>query len=245
MIRRLTIDWPDPKAFEGRDGRPIRLLAVSDDVDPAMEFEVNREAIGPLDAIVGAGDLEPDYLSFLADAFGVPLVFVRGNHDRGGRWSESSVGAPEALPTGHLRDLVGLTIAALEWPGLRRREAQRNDALAWADALRLAAAMTVRRLTGRGRPALVLSHAPPRGLGDAAADRYHVGFGAYRWLLERWRPPLWIHGHTPPASVQDWRISHDRTVLANVTGVVVVELTCSERRPGDRRPLGRGEREAA
>ena len=32
----------------------------------------------------------------------------------------------------------------------------------------------------------------------------HRGFRAYRWLLERTRPVLWLHGHTPLASVP-WR----------------------------------------
>ena len=35
MTRRLTVEWPDPEAFEARGGAPIRLLAVSDAPDPA------------------------------------------------------------------------------------------------------------------------------------------------------------------------------------------------------------------
>ena len=82
----------------------------------------------------------------------------------------------------------------------------------------------VRRLRGRRSPVLVLSHAPPLGVGDCDSDPYHVGYGAYRWLLERLRPPLWLHGHTTPASVADWRASLGPSVVANVTGSVVVEL---------------------
>ena len=51
--------------------------------------QINREQIGRVDAIVGCGDLEPGYLGFLGDAFGVRVAYVRGNHDRGGHWSES------------------------------------------------------------------------------------------------------------------------------------------------------------
>ena len=53
MTRTLTVVWPDPKAFEGRGGAPIRLLAVSDDVDPALDYAINRDKIGRVDAIVG------------------------------------------------------------------------------------------------------------------------------------------------------------------------------------------------
>ena len=97
MTRTLTVVWLDPKAFEGRDGAPIRLLAVSDDVDRALDYAINREKIGRIDAVVGAGDLEPSYLCFLGDAFGAPVAYVRGNHDRGGHWMETLVDAPQPL----------------------------------------------------------------------------------------------------------------------------------------------------
>ena len=86
----------------------------------------------------------------------------------------------------------------------------------------------MRRLRGRTAPVLVVSHAPPRGVGDAAADPYHLGYAGYRWLLERFRPPLWLHGHTAPASVTDWRASLGLSMVANVTGSVVVELVPPE-----------------
>jgi hypothetical protein len=224
MIRRLTITWPDPAPFRARGGRPIRWLLVSDDEDPALGHPENRVALGPLDSIVGAGDLEPDYLGFIGDAFGVPLVFVRGNHDRGGRWAEVVADhCPHPLPSGRVHDLDGIPVVALEWPGLRHGDRQRHDGSAWMDVCRVA----VRRIpqnAARSHPVAVLSHAPPRGIGDRAADAYHVGFGAYRWLLDRARPPLWIHGHVPPASVESWRLDHDRTTVVNATGAVLLQL---------------------
>ena len=225
MVRRLTIDWPDPTPFAARGGAPIRWLAVSDDPDPALDHAANREGLGTLDTIVGGGDLEPDYLGFLADAFAVPLVFVRGNHDRGGRWAESAdASAPGPLASGRIHRLDGLPVAALEWPGLRHGDRRRHDSSAWADAVRVG----WRRLLGlRGMdrgPLVVLSHAPPRGLGDRTADPYHVGFAGYRWLLDRCRPPVWLHGHVPPASVEGWRVEHDETTVVNVTGSVLVEI---------------------
>lgn len=225
MVRRLGLVWPDAAPFAAREGRPIRWLAVSDDPDPALTHATNRTELGPLDAIVGCGDLEPDYLGFLADAFHVPLAYVRGNHDRGGRWEESVRElAPRPLPTGRLTHLTELPVAALEWPGIRHEDQHRHDGTAWLDALRLAGRGELRRLTGGSGPLVVLSHAPPRGLGDRAADPYHVGYDGYRWLLDRWRPPLWLHGHVPPASVERWRVEHDGTEIVNVTGAVLIEL---------------------
>jgi len=227
MTRRLSLEWPDARPFEGRGGAPIRLLAVSDAVDPALDHEVNRTAIGRIDGIVGCGDLEPDYLGFLGDAFHVPVAYVRGNHDRGGHWRDTAAReAPRPLPSGRLAEIGGLTIAPFEWPGIRSSEtALRDERRAWWDVLRATRALVLRRIRRRSGPVLVLSHAPPRGVGDSEADPYHLGYRSYRWLLERLRPPLWLHGHVTPASVRDWRDALGPTVVANVTGAVLVELT--------------------
>ncbi len=225
MTRRLSVVWPDPKPFAGRDGRPIRLLAVSDDIDPALDHEVNRAALGRLDGVVGCGDLEPSYLGFLADAFHVPVAFVRGNHDRGGQWQHTVRDAPRPLASGRLSEIGGVTIAPLEWPGIDSGSAAlRHESRAWLDVLRTARALLVRRLLGRHRPVLVVSHAPPLGVGDTATDPYHLGYRAYRWLLDRLRPPLWLHGHVTVASIRDWRDACGPTTVANVTGAVLVEL---------------------
>jgi hypothetical protein len=72
-----------------------------------------------------------------------------------------------------------------------------------------------RRLVRGQAPILVVSHAPPRGVGDHAANRYHLGYAAYRWLLDRLRPPLWLHGHVDPASKTDWKTSCGPTVVAS------------------------------
>jgi Icc-related predicted phosphoesterase len=224
MTRHLTVVWPDARAFVGRDTASIRLLAVSDDVDHALDYAINRAAIGRVDAIVGAGDLEPSYLGFLGDAFGAQVAYIRGNHDRGGHWIETLIAAPQPLPSGQLVEVEGITVAPFEWPGLEHDRATRNEPRAWLDVIRISRTLAMRRLRGRRSPILVLSHAPPRGVGDCASDPYHVGFGAYRWLLERFRPPLWLHGHTTPATVADWRDRLGDSVVVNVTGSVLVEL---------------------
>lgn len=233
MTRRLTVTWPDALAFQGRHGQPIRFLAVSDDVDPALAYEGNRDALGRLDGIVGAGDLEPSYLAFLGDAFKVPVAYVRGNHDRGGHWSETVRKAPTHLSSGDLVELGGVTLAAFEWPGLHKERAPRDEWSAWLDVLRASRGLLIRRLLGRTAPILVLSHAPPRGVGDHQANRYHLGYAAYRWLLDRLHPPLWLHGHVNPATIGDWREHHGDSLVANVTGSVIVELMPPARAPTD------------
>jgi hypothetical protein len=225
VIRRLTVPWPDPAPFRDRDGRSVRLLAVSDQREPALESATNRAALAPLDAIVGCGDVEPDWLAFLGDAFHVPVVYVRGNHDRGGLWESSNPIVPTPLRPGSLTDGFGVPVAGLEWPGIDDRGNARHDGLAWWHVATLGWRLLLARLRGRGGPVLVISHVPPDGVGDTPTDRYHIGFRAYRWLLDRLRPPLWLHGHTNPAASTTWRHDLGGTVVANVTGAVLVELT--------------------
>jgi hypothetical protein len=224
VTRRLTVEWPDPRPFAPRGGRPIRLLAASDMPDPTLDHAGNREQLGRIDAIVGAGDLEPDYLGFLGDAFHAPLIYVRGNHDRGGAWARGPDHAPEPVASGRLIDVEGVTVVPFEWPGLGHDQALRDELRAWLDVLRAEVGLLRRAGRRRSVPILVLSHAPPRGVGDAAADPYHVGYAGYRWLLERREPPLWLHGHTNPASVSDWRAGLGPSMVANVTGSALVEL---------------------
>ena len=96
MTRRLIVEWPDPRPFASRAGAPIRFLAASDEPDPTLDHAINREQLGHIDAVIGCGDLEPDYLGFLGDAFHAPITYVRGNHDRGGAWTRPQ---PVPIPT--------------------------------------------------------------------------------------------------------------------------------------------------
>lgn len=223
MTHRLALDWPDPAPFAARGGS-ILLLAVSDELDPALDHLSNREALGPVDFVVGCGDLDADHLCFLADAFGAPLVHVLGNHDRGARWAQGAPRLP--APVASITEEAGIAIVGLSWPGHDRPDlhARHDDLAAWTDVLGVGLRLLARRVRARrASPVLVISHAAPRGLGDGP-DRYHAGFGAYRWLLRRVRPPLWLHGHTHPASAASRETRADGTIILNVTGSVLVEL---------------------
>ena len=219
--------WPDAEAFLSRDGRPIRILAVSDESDPALDSEATRRGLEPLDMIVGCGDLEPPYLAFLADAFGVPLLYVRGNHDVGSSWGATEREAlPEPMADGRIQEEAGIRL--LPFSGAPRyaphgrpgAEQQVSGSTMW------------RRVLGAWpraalhRPLLVVSHAAPRGLNDAA-DHAHRGFASFRWLVDRLAPTLWLHGHTALVrrGIDARSVRHAGTLLVNVTGATLVELT--------------------
>jgi hypothetical protein len=219
MAHRLTIDWPDPAPFADRDGQPIRLLAVSDAPDPTLVDQRNRRALGRIDLILGCGDLDCRELSFVADGFNAPLIYVHGNHDTDARWATCKHTCPEPIVSTAIQHEVGLSIAGLSWPGKRGPGASRSERKAWSQALRLA----TRRL-GHQDPLIVISHVPPLGCGDIPGNGYHRGFAGYHWLLERLQPRLWLHGHTPLAAATDWRLEHGPTTVVNATGSVLIEM---------------------
>jgi hypothetical protein len=60
-------------------------------------------------------------------------------------------------------------------------------------------------------------------------------------LLDRFAPPLWLHGHVHPASIESWSIDHGPSQVANVTGAVLVEIEPPEAArstPGPARDIG-------
>ena len=220
MTRRLALTWPEVAPFAARENEPIRILAASDEDDATLDFEANRRALGHIDLVVGAGDLSPERLAFLADAFRAEMLFVRGNHDQGGPWPN-----PEQLPIPAsgiaTKTLPAIPILALPWPISARGPAVRDESAAWWQVL---GSLKLRLVRPGAAPWLVVSHVPPRGVGDTPADPYHVGFAAYRSVLDRLRPALWLHGHTSRAANPVWQAVHGPTTLLNVTGSVLVEL---------------------
>lgn len=218
MTRRLAIDWPADVPLPAGTQLPLRLLAVSDERDAGLEKAENRAQFGQIDGVLGCGDLEPDYLCFLADAFHVPLLYVRGNHDRGQGWAAGSERIPPPLGSNGQR-MGGLHIGGLSWPGDQGPDVRRDEGAGW----RQSAGFYLRARLSR-RPHIILSHVPPRGLGDARADPYHTGFAGYRWLCRSLRPVLWLHGHTTLASSSALSTQTESTTLVNVTGAVLIQL---------------------
>ena len=227
MIRHLTVEVPPPRG--GRPGsrraaavppRPLRILAVSDEPQSDLWGGIDRERFGRLDLLASCGDLPPGYVSYLEGTLRVPLAYVIGNHDLDTAWRDESSRLLPARPRGaHLVRVADFDLMTLDWPGTDKVRSAAQDRTAWREAIGLWLTATLQRR----HPLVVVSHVAPHEAGDSE-DIYHRGFRAYRWLAERLRPPLWLHGHTTPASVPE-RVTHiGPTTCVNVTGAYVIEL---------------------
>lgn len=225
MTDRLRVRWPDPTPFEARGGRPIRILAISDEPDPSLDSAATREGLGEIDIIIGAGDLQPEYLSFVTDAFHAPLRYIRGNHDHGAAWAHTERRyLPQPMPDATVIEEAGLRIVGFSGsPRYSTRGMEVSGPGMWA------LAMLAWLRAWRARPVLVVSHAPPRDVNDDQ-DRAHRGFTAFRWLVSRLSPPLWLHGHTALVrrGIDDRTESLGDTIFYNCTGATLIELVPPE-----------------
>ncbi|WP_199433931.1 metallophosphoesterase family protein [Qaidamihabitans albus] len=213
-----------------------RALVVADEVDERLWTGAVHGL--SVDLVLSAGDLPFDYLEFLSSALDRPLVFVPGNHDpdlsgftRYGGLSMRD-GFPARWPgpaggtnaDGHVVDAAGLRIAGLG--GSVRYSDGPNQ---WTQAQQ---ARRARRLMRRARwrawrdggPVdVLLTHSPPRGVGDRD-DPPHHGFGCLHPAVRRLRPDWLLHGHIHPYGEHPAEHRIDGTRVRNVVGAHVLEL---------------------
>lgn len=227
MTARLRVAWPDARLFERRAGRAYRILALADETDASLQSAETRDRLGPVDLIVGCGDLPVDYLRFVTDAFEtVPLAYVRGNHDIGGDWATGDathLHLPEPLPDG--RPWTDGQLTVIGFSGIPRHGGGGLQVGSLARASQVFRAWLRIAVRRSKRPVLLVSHVAPRGINDGP-DPVHRGSRALRWLATQLRPPLWLHGHTTLLTrrLEDRSIQRGGTLFYNAAGAVLVEL---------------------
>jgi hypothetical protein len=225
----------------------VRVLAVSDEVDEGLWHDTS--AMASADVVVACGDLPFQFLGHLMARLDVPLVFVPGNHDpdiSGYRTSRAGLDLRAGMPVeppwpagavnvdGRIVEVAGLTVAGLGGC-LRYRDGpnqytQRQFA---HRARRLAVAQRWRTVRGGGRIDVLLTHAPPLGVGDGDADGEdlpHRGFHALHRLVAQTSPPLLLHGHVHPYGADTPDLSLGTTTVRNVVGWHLFDVATSDHR---------------
>lgn len=165
----------------------MRVLTVSDRIEPVLYDRFDRLQFEGVELILACGDLPPEYLSFLAARLNVPLYYVRGNHDL-----RHETKAPQGCVnlSSSLAQFGGKKILGLEgsrWYNGGPHQYTESQ-MRWK----------IRRLGPRiwwkGGVDIIMTHAPPRHIHDAE-DRCHKGFKSFRWLIDKYAPQYFIHGH--------------------------------------------------
>ena len=188
-----------------------RILAIADEVSEAL-YGGSLSDLKP-ELVVSCGDLPFEYLEYIVTMLSVPLLYVPGNHDpdlrarqepvsplwpvlSGLRESPGPAGCTNV--DGRIVDVAGLRIAGLG--GSARYSGgpnQYTESQMRRRTARLRRRAALRRLRDRRGIDVLVSHAPPLGIGDDD-DPAHRGFASFLGLIERLHPKLLLHGHIHP-----------------------------------------------
>lgn len=165
----------------------MKILAVSDEVCPALYDYYVPGKLSEYDLIISCGDLKPQYLSFLVTMTRVPLLYVHGNHD--GRYAKTP---PEGCDCIEDRLVVykGLRILGLGgtpcYNGGDHQFTERQ--------MRWRIFKLKRKILKHKGVDVVVSHAPLAGVGDGE-DFAHRGFYEFLKFVDTYHPKYWLHGH--------------------------------------------------
>ena len=165
----------------------MKILSVSDRVVSTLYDNFDAALFPKVDLLLSCGDLPPEYLSSLVGSFNVPLYYVRGNHDI--RYDAKPPNGCVDL-NARLIQYQGIKMLGLEgsrWYSGGPNQYTENEMWKTIRSLRP-------RIWWQKGIDIIIAHAPPRYIHDAE-DLCHRGFKSFRWLIDRYRPLYFIHGH--------------------------------------------------
>lgn len=196
----------------------MKILIVSDEEAPALWDYYVPGRLNDYDLILSCGDLKAKYLSFLVTMARCPLLYVHGNHD-----TDYVKEPPEGCDC--IDDMIvsynGIRILGLG--GCRKYHPGRHQ---YTEAqMRRRIAKLRWKLWRCGGVDIVVTHAPPEGLGDLD-DPAHWGFAALRELLDKYHPAYLVHGHVHLRYSLDQTRERDHhgTRIINCTDRYVLEI---------------------
>lgn len=215
---RVLPEYPQ----NGYNERKMKILALSDRVDPRIYSSFCRERFGDVDCIISCGDLPEYYLDFVVSMLNVPLFFVHGNHD--------APSGKESIAGGtNLDERVvyyrGILLAGLEgcywYNGHAHQYTERE--MYWK-YLRLVPKLHWARLRYGRYLDILVTHAPPRGVHEGR-DLPHRGFMTFTTLIRKYHPKYHLHGHVHLYNVNENPVEKlFDTLVINCYGYQVIEI---------------------
>lgn len=196
----------------------MKILLISDEESSYLWDHYRPGRLADIDIILSAGDLKPNYLSFLVTMANRPLIYVHGNHD--GRYEKQP---PEGCQSAE--DTI-ITVNGLRILGLGGSRMYNGGPHQYTEKQMEKRIRRLRfKLWRAGGVDIVLTHAPIRRIGDSE-DIAHQGFDAFKPLLEKYKPAYFIHGHVHKRYGSDFQrlSSFGETTVINSSGRYVIEI---------------------
>jgi len=216
----------------------LKILCISDQIDPLVYSPQIKERFTDIDLILSAGDLPMDYLDYIISSLNKPLFFVFGNHNieelkhYKKLWNAPFIEAnKEYLGCGavHLGTRVkmesNLILAGLggsmQYNGGIN---QFTDFQMYIEMIKLIPRLLFNRIFHGRYVDLLLTHAPPKGIHDKN-DKCHRGFKPYLLFMKIFKPQFLVHGHIHLYDLCDIRCTKwKKTTVINAYSHYVINL---------------------
>ena len=165
----------------------MKILAIADEESKYLWDFYERGKLEDIDLILSAGDLAPEYLTFLVTMASVPVLYVHGNHDDKYAYKppEGCICIDDSIYVYQGVRIMGLGGSMRYRPGDHQytdaEMTKRVKKLRW-------------KLLWYGGVDILLTHAPAFEINDGR-DLPHQGFRIFVKLIEKYKPKFFIHGH--------------------------------------------------
>ena len=216
----------------------MKILCISDQIDPLVYSPHIKERFADVDLILSAGDLPMDYLDFIVSNLNKPLFFVFGNHHTNElRHYKKIWDAPfvvddkeflgcGAVYLGTKIKTEGKFILAGLGGSMRYNNGvnQFTDFQMSIEVAKLIPGLLWNRIF-RGRFVdILLTHAPPHGIHDRK-DKCHWGFKTYLWFIKVFKPKYLVHGHIHLYDLSDVRCTKwENTTIVNAYSHYIIDF---------------------
>lgn len=232
----------------------MKILCVSDQIDPLIYNNNARKNFPDIDLILCAGDLPMDYIEFIVSTFNKPTYFIFGNHDlKEFKYYHKSSSDDtnyntmfNSLDISHNHgavytgfkvisnkeikiDSTPLLLAGI--PGTLRYNNGLNQYTESQMRLHILS-MIPKLLLNKIRYGrfldIFLTHATPYKVHDRQ-DPCHTGFKSFNWFLKIFKPKFMIHGHIHLYDQREERISkYEQTTVINAFAHYVIDCDIKE-----------------
>ena len=196
----------------------MKILAISDEETLALWDYYRTGMLDGYDMILACGDLKAEYLSFLVTMANIPVFYVHGNHD--GKYLEEPPEGCDCVED-QIVEYKGVRILGLG--GCRWYHPGPFQYTEWQMRKRIFKLWF--QLWKHKGVDIVITHAPPQGVGDAD-DLAHTGFRAFLPFLDKYKPKYLLHGHVHMnyGANSKREQSYGETTVINVSGRYILEF---------------------
>ena len=231
----------------------MKILCVSDYVDPLIYNQNVKEIFPDIDAIICAGDLPMDYIDFIVSVFNKPTYFIFGNHNLKDFGFSHKIDSPQGqqqyMERKHhgsgakymgfktsveniftIKDSVTGKERPLLMAGVSGSLKYNNGLCQYSDfEMKLKLIKMIPKLLKDKKKYgtyldIFLTHATPRHIHDHE-DPCHKGFECFNWFIEKFKPTYLIHGHIHLYDMREERIGvYNNTTVINAYAHHILEI---------------------